>query len=90
MRRYEPFTVPSTVFKNFKDITLEGVDDFLTDYAKDTSSGRMSVEDSRPYTELKDRIAMATNFLEIMDILTETNFSDHEAMFRDLVDAIGG
>ena len=89
-RRYEPHTVSAVTFQNFKDITLEGIDDFISDTLKDSKRREMTVEETAPYTTLKDRIQAATSFLEIMDILIETNFSDHESMFRDLVDALGG
>jgi len=90
MRTYEPFTMPVVAFKNFKDITLDGIDEFLADELRDSKKEKLPVEETRPYTELKDHIAGTTNFLEIMDLLIEANFSDHKSMFRDLVDAIEG
>lgn len=76
--KYSMGTVEQVIFSRFVEIVKDSIDEMKEDAA---------ISEQSYYNDLKESVSLASDFMEVRDIVTE-KFTDDEYLFRDLVDAI--
>lgn len=79
--KYVEGSLQAEIFEKFVENIMEDIEDCAKmDGPKAEST----------YETLIQKVKLQSDFLSVMDVLIEENFTDHEGLFRSLVDAVEG